>query len=343
MAKKPFMKRLSAQQEKRKANSVVTDIEQVITNKQPDPEKHDSNAHHIMAEISRPDVEPEGQIIRVDINLVYATEQVRPEEDFDEDVIKGMTETYDSLGMLTPPRCFPRDRKGYRIWMGETRVRAARKRGDTQIDIYVGKPPKNDKDRILGQLIENLQQSGLKPLATAKGFSELKQNHGMTGEQIAKAMGKPTSFVSKHLRLISAPETITSLIQDKVTSDIDLAYTLIQIHEKAPEEAERLIVDARSEGISRARVVSVLNDIKEGRQDDISHAKSGKKNRPHKPDSGKRSRGEIWQVVIILDGCEGTILTDRAPESDGKIWVSLNDKTVCVDPGLLKITGLKPA
>lgn len=35
-----------------------------------------------MADIARPDIEPDGQIIRVDINLVYAEEQVRPEEDF---------------------------------------------------------------------------------------------------------------------------------------------------------------------------------------------------------------------------------------------------------------------
>ncbi|MBL1657545.1 ParB/RepB/Spo0J family partition protein, partial [Klebsiella pneumoniae] len=140
-------------------------------------------------------------------------------------------------GMLTPPRCYPRDRRGYQIWLGETRVRTARKRGDTHIDIYVGKPPRERKERIIGQLIENLQQSGLKPLATAKSFYELKHEFNMTGEQIAKTMGKPTSFVSKHLRLLDAPENVTALLRDKVTSDIDLAYTLIQVNEKSPEEA----------------------------------------------------------------------------------------------------------
>jgi ParB family chromosome partitioning protein len=165
-----------------------------------------------MADIARPDIEPDGQIIRVDINLVYAEEQVRPEEDFDEEVIEGMSDTFETIGMLTPPRCYPRDRRGYQIWLGETRVRTARKRGDTHIDIYVGKPPRERKERIIGQLIENLQQSGLKPLATAKSFYELKHQFNMTGEQIAKTMGKPTSFVSKHLRLIDAPENVTALL-----------------------------------------------------------------------------------------------------------------------------------
>ncbi|MBL1736114.1 chromosome partitioning protein ParB, partial [Klebsiella pneumoniae] len=49
MAKKPFMKRLQAQQVMKKNAAVVSDIEQVIANKQPDEESHDIAAHKIMA------------------------------------------------------------------------------------------------------------------------------------------------------------------------------------------------------------------------------------------------------------------------------------------------------
>lgn len=129
-----------------KNSAIVSDIEKVIANKQPDEQSHDIAAHQIMADIARPDIEPDGQIIRVDINLVYAEEQVRPEEDFEEDIIDGMSDTFETIGMLTPPRCYPRDRRGYQIWLGETRVRTARKRGDTHIDIYVGKPPRKEKN-----------------------------------------------------------------------------------------------------------------------------------------------------------------------------------------------------
>jgi ParB family chromosome partitioning protein len=34
---------------------------------------------------------------------------------------------------------------------------------------------------------------------------------------------------------------------DKVTSDVDLAYTLIQVNENSPEEAEKLVAAARSQ------------------------------------------------------------------------------------------------
>lgn len=343
MAKKPFLKRLEAQQQQRKATPVVSDIEQVIVNKQPDVQHHDANAHRIMADIARPDIEPEGQIIRVDIDLVYAEEQVRPEEDFDDEIIDGMSDTYDSIGMLTPPRCYPRDKRGYQIWMGETRVRTARKRGERFIDIYVGKPPKDRKERIIGQLIENLHQSGLKPLATAKSFNELKKEFGMTGEEIAKTMGKPTSFVSKHLRLLNAPDNVASLLRDKITADVDLAYTLIQISEKSPEEADKLVATARETGITRAQVKSVLDDIKRNDKSKISHAKSqGKSNRSAKnPPTDKKP--QTWLVVVEFDGQEGFVLTDRGPEEDGSIWIKVDIGEVSVEASQLRIKGLKPS
>lgn len=342
MAKKPFLKRLQAQQENKKTGTVISDIEQVIVNKQPNEQNRDAAAHQIMADIARPDIEPEGQIIRVDINLVYAEKQVRPEEDFDEDVIDGMADTYETIGMLTPPRCYPRDRRGYQIWMGETRVRTARKRGDTHIDIYVGKPPKDRKERIIGQLIENLQQSGLKPLATAQSFYELKRDFNMTGEQIAKTMGKPTSFVSKHLRLIDAPESVTALLRDKVTSDIDLAYTLIQVNEKSPEEAQKLIAAARVSGISRSQVKAVLDEVKNKSKVEISHAKSKTQNqKPSKP-LDRNSGVVTWQVVVEIDGQKGIIMSDRAPDKEGYVWVKLEIGEISVEGSELRVKGMRP-
>lgn len=341
MSKKPFLKRLEAQKESRKSSPVVSDIEQVIVNKQPDEKSRDASAHHIMADISRPDIEPEGQIIRVDIDMVYAEEQVRPEEDFEDDVIDGMASTYDSVGMLTPPRCYPRDKRGYQIWMGETRVRTARKRGERFIDIYVGKPPKDRKERIIGQLIENLQQSGLKPLATAKSFNTLKQEFGMTGEEIAKTMGKTTSFVSKHLRLLNAPENVASLLRDKITSDVDLAYTLIQISEKSPEDADKLVAAARDTGITRAQVKAVLDGVKQNDKRKISHAKSQVKKSGVETNSAAEKKTQTWHVVVEFDGQEGVILTDREPEEYGYLWVKVDIGEILVEASCVRIKGLK--
>ncbi len=226
--------------------------------------------------------------------------------------------------------------KGHRIWMGETRWRTAKKRGDSFIDIYVGSPPKNDKFRIIGQLIENLQQSGLKPLATAVAFNELKTVHGMTGEEIAKTVGKPTSFVSKHLKLISAPESITTLLKDKVTLDVDLAYTLTQINEINPEIAEKLVEKARESGVSRNEAKDELSKIKNRDKEKISHAKS--KHISHS--KSQINTNDLWHVQVEFDNKIGIILTDKKPESDGVVWVKHENSINSVNVDKLIVKGL---
>lgn len=213
-------------------------------------------------QVNRQVESPAGQIIRVGIDEVYALAQVRPEEDFEEATIEGMKNTYDEFGILSPPRCFPRDKRGYRIWMGETRWRSAKARGDTYIDIYVGTPPENEVKRIYGQLIENLHQSGLKPLATAIQLQELRDVHGETQDSIARRLGKPKALISKYLRLVAAPPTVIALLKDNVTKDIELAYTLCQINDLNPDSVEKLVKLARDGKLTRQAAIKELQLLK---------------------------------------------------------------------------------
>ncbi len=163
----------------------------------------------------------------------------------------------------------------------------------------------------------------------------------MTGEQIAKTMGKPTSFVSKHLRLIDAPENVTALLRDKVTSDVDLAYTLIQVNENSPEEAEKLVAAARESGISRAQVKAVLDEVKNKGKDKILHAKSKAQNKKPARPVDSNSGVKPWQVVVDIDGQQGTIMTDRAPDAEGYVWVKLEIGEISVEASELRVKGMR--
>lgn len=282
MAASKFQKKLQQKREEQKDGSDAVATAS-IASRTAEPPHGKPEASQMMSQIVRPAMEPEGQIIRVPIDEVYEVKQVRPEEDFEEETLAGMAESFNEFGNLTPPRCFPKDRNGYRVWFGATRIRSMRLRGDTHVDIYVGKPPRDDKQRIMGQLIENLQQSGLKPLATALAFEELKTVHNMTGEEIARAMGKPTAFVSKLLRIGAAPEKIKVLMRGHKLADIELIYTLLQVNELSGETADRLIETVKSDkALTRAAVKKELDRLK-GRlsrkikgnvEENISHAKS---------------------------------------------------------------------
>lgn len=328
--------------------------------------------------VNRPEQEPAGQIIRVPIDEVYALAQVRPEEDFEEVVIDGMKQTYVDFGILSPPRCFPRDKRGYRIWMGETRWRSAKAKGDSFIDIYVGPPPENEKKRIYGQLIENLHQSGLKPLATAMQLQALRDVHGETQEGMARILGKPKAFISKHMRLIDAPPAVIALLKDKVTKDVDLAYTLCQINDVNPDSVEKLTKMVRDGKLTRQAAIKELNVLKgrpqKGTQQPgnsetgkagntteqlsgvpavsgstgtpqpqvTQQSREGGREQLSAEQAGKASSpAKVTRVLVKFEDCEGFLLTDRVPEEFGQLWVELPIGEMCVDATDISILGIK--
>jgi len=361
MAASKFQKKLNALKTSGPSVSTMPEVAASVAARNTPAPVGTPEASKIRAEIARPGLEPDGQIVRVRADEIYEVEQVRPEDDFDEEVISGMVESFGEFGNLTPPRCFPKDRNGYRVWFGATRVRSMKKRGDEFIDIYVGRPPKDEKQRIMGQLIENLQQSGLKPLATALAFEKLKTEFNMTGEEIARSLGKPTAFVSKHMRIGSAPQKIKTLLKNKSISDVDLAYTLIQIDSLDTETADRLIENHNGgKVLTRALVKKELDNLK-GRgkkvpQTQISHAKST-------PDgsqgtsvtepvdlllqTGIEVRAGAQQVpeqllpVVVLDGLEGILMLDKKPEEFGWVWVKTPQGEHYVQACEVQLAGLR--
>jgi ParB family chromosome partitioning protein len=324
--------------------------------------------------------DPAGQIIRVPIDDVYAIDQVRPEEDFEDEVIDGMKQTYGDFGILSPPRCFPRDKRGYRIWLGETRWRSAKKKGDLFIDIYVGLPPENEKKRIYGQLIENLHQSGLKPLATAIQLQVLRDVHGETQESMSRILGKPKTFISKHMRLIDAPAPVIALLKDKVTKDVDMAYTLCQINDISPDSVDKLAQLVRDGKLTRQGAIKELNVLKgkpptnppppapptisgtetrevNRNEDALQEQSKNSTNetgssaaaqlntgngKSHKSPSGDNlPKVKTTRVVVKFEDCEGYLLTDRLPEEYGQVWVELPIGEMCIDAADISVLGIK--
>lgn len=372
MAASKFQKKLNALKTSGPSVSAMPEVAASVAARDTPAPVGTPDASKIRAEIARPGLEPEGQIVRVRADEIYEVEQVRPEDDFDEEVISGMVESFSEFGNLTPPRCFPKDRKGYRVWFGATRIRSMKKRGDEFIDIYVGRPPKDEKQRIMGQLIENLQQSGLKPLATALAFEQLKTDFNMTGEEIARSLGKPTAFVSKHIRIGSAPEKIKALLKNKSISDVDLAYTLIQIDNIDSGASDRLIEKHNAGStLTRAQVKKELDRLK-GRDvskapTKVSHAKSQSGNDVLQPDnkteishakaltteSGSTSssnRKHQYQAadvplplipVVKFNGTEVTVLLHKMPDEFGFIWLNTAEGELYVRASDVEFLGLR--
>lgn len=48
-----------------------------------------------------------------------------------------------------------------------------------------------------------------------------------------------------------------------------------------------------------------------------------------------------WQVVVDIDGQQGTIMTDRAPDAEGYVWVKLEIGEISVEASELRVKGMR--
>jgi ParB family chromosome partitioning protein len=91
----------------------------------------------------------------------------------------------------------------YRIIAGERRWRAARKAGLAKVPVVVREAVKGgDKELLELALVENIQRENLNPIDEAIAYQRLLDEHALTQEEIAAAVGKDRSSVANFMRLL---------------------------------------------------------------------------------------------------------------------------------------------
>ena len=100
-----FQRRLDEQKKNSASSAAMPQVATVVAQRDNPAPSGNADASRMRSEIGRPAMEPSGQIIRVRADEVYEVEQVRPEEDFDEEILSGMVESFSEFGNLTSPRC----------------------------------------------------------------------------------------------------------------------------------------------------------------------------------------------------------------------------------------------
>ncbi|HBQ3449301.1 TPA: chromosome partitioning protein ParB, partial [Klebsiella pneumoniae] len=50
---------------------------------------------------------------------------------------------------------------------------------------------------------------------------------------------------------------------------------------------------------------------------------------------------KTWQVVVEIDGQQGVIMTDRAPDEAGYVWVKLEIGEISVEASELRVKGMR--
>lgn len=135
----------------------------------------------------------------------------QPRVGFDEGSLDELAASVSEVGVLQPVVVRRLDDGRFSLIAGERRWRAARRVGLSEIPAVIRSA--DEKESLTEALIENLQREDLTPLEEAAAFRDLLENHGMSHEEVASAVGKSRPTVSNTLRLLHLPPAIQGMVE----------------------------------------------------------------------------------------------------------------------------------
>lgn len=129
----------------------------------------------------------------------------------------------------------------YRILAGERRWRAARLAGLEEIPVLLREATSDEALEIA--LIENIQRRDLNCIEEALAYRRLRDEFGLTQEEIAKRVGKDRSTVANILRLLQLPHAIQEAVLNGTLSMGHARATLGLQDAEDQTEVLRLILE----------------------------------------------------------------------------------------------------
>lgn len=130
---------------------------------------------------------------------------LQPRADFDKEELEELKISIQEHGVIEP-LVVAQTPAGMQIIAGERRLRAAKLAGLQQVPVIIKKT--TPRGMLEMALIENVQRVDLNALERAKAFQRLMSEFKLTNVEIAKKIGKSSSFISNSLRLLKLPDAI---------------------------------------------------------------------------------------------------------------------------------------
>jgi ParB family chromosome partitioning protein len=192
---------------------------------------------------ARTDAE-EGGLRQVELHRLEANRR-QPRKRFDEEGLAELAASIRKTGILQPI-LVTREGDRYRVLAGERRVRAARLAGLRTVPVLI-KEGLHDRDHLLLALVENVQRRDLTALEEAEAYRHLKEDFGLTQEEVAERVGKDRATVANAIRLLKLPASIRASLEEGLLS-AGHARALLSLSSVADQE--KLVKDIVKGGLS---------------------------------------------------------------------------------------------
>tara|TARA_B100001093_G_scaffold463637_1_gene479875 strand:+ start:1519 stop:2367 length:849 start_codon:yes stop_codon:yes gene_type:complete len=141
--------------------------------------------------------------------------KLQPRKNFDENALYDLTNSIKERGIIQPiiVRQSNLDDSKYEIIAGERRWLAAQKAGLHSVPVVIAEA--DDLKSLEFAIIENVQRHDLNPLEEAEGYQRLINEFAYDQEKVSKFIGKSRSYITNSLRLLSLPQEVLKLIDNK--------------------------------------------------------------------------------------------------------------------------------
>ena len=199
---------------------------------------------------------PKDAIDNIKLDELHAN-PYQPRKVFDEEALNELADSIREHGVIQPI-IVKKGIKGYEIIAGERRVKAANLAGLEEIPAIVR--DFNDQEMMEIALLENLQRENLNAIEEANAYKKLQENLNVTQEELAKRLGKSRSHITNMLGLLTLPESIQKMIEDK---SISMAHARVLSKLSDQSQIEELANKIVKEGISVHELENLTSSPKE--------------------------------------------------------------------------------
>lgn len=158
--------------------------------------------------VSPPTEPTDVQRIRID---TIVPNRYQPRHTFPPDELAELTASIKESGVLQPIMVRRKGDGMYELISGERRWRASKEAGLETIPVVIRNC--SDQESLLLALVENLQREDLNPMETARAYSRMMNEFGLTQDAIAAKVGRDRSSVANFVRLIHLHPELQELVQ----------------------------------------------------------------------------------------------------------------------------------
>ena len=139
----------------------------------------------------------------------------QPRQHFNVEKLNELVKSIKKNGIIQPIAVRPNKSENgkYEIVAGERRWIAAQRAGIHEIPVTI--LDLSDVESLEVAIVENIQRDDLSSIEEARGYQRLSEEFNYDHESISKLMSKSRSHISNTLRLLTLPEDIIAMLEEK--------------------------------------------------------------------------------------------------------------------------------